>query len=186
MNYILHNFQVEFYLINTNSRFSIILQTTIESKVFEGVILFFIIASSIHLVLDNPLIDPNGSYQYVLNIIDIAITAIFVLEFLLKVISYGFWFNGKKSYLRNYWNVLDFIIVIFSVKFPKLYLQVLSLMQVVLNTPSLVLCIYGCPSLTGIKYSIKQGIKQVFNWYLITIKYGIKYTIILTHVLTRV
>jgi len=33
---------------------------------------------------------------------------------ILKVITYGFILNGKNSYILNYWNILDFIIVIFS------------------------------------------------------------------------
>jgi len=30
------------------------------------------------------------------------------------MLTYGFLTNGPKSYLRNPWNILDFIIVIFS------------------------------------------------------------------------
>jgi hypothetical protein len=40
---------------------------------------------------------------------------IFATEALLKIIMLGFLLNGKKSYLRNSWNILDFAIVIFSV-----------------------------------------------------------------------
>lgn len=32
----------------------------------------------------------------------------------MKIITYGFIFNRKTSYLRDNWNVLDFSIVIFS------------------------------------------------------------------------
>ena len=38
----------------------------------------------------------------------------FTLEFIIKVIVLGFFFNGPDSYLRDSWNVLDFIIVLFS------------------------------------------------------------------------
>ena len=43
------------------------------------------------------------------------ITAIFCLESLLKIIVYGFVINGPESYLRISWNIMDFIIVIFSI-----------------------------------------------------------------------
>ena len=42
------------------------------------------------------------------------IFGIFIGEFLIKVIVMGL-FIGKKSYLRDEWNVLDFFIVLFSV-----------------------------------------------------------------------
>jgi len=44
-------------------------------------------------------------------------TGVFTLELLAKVIACGFLFNGKGSYLRNFWNVMDFIIIIPSVSF---------------------------------------------------------------------
>lgn len=33
----------------------------------------------------------------------------------MKIIAFGLVFNGKTSYLKNYWNILDFIIIIFSI-----------------------------------------------------------------------
>jgi uncharacterized membrane protein len=38
-------------------------------------------------------------------------TACFTLEMSSKIIVYGFVFNGKQSYLRVSWNILDFMIV---------------------------------------------------------------------------
>ena len=47
--------------------------------------------------------------------IDYAMTAIFTVEALLKIITLGFLINGPKSYLRiEPWNVLDFLIVVIS------------------------------------------------------------------------
>ena len=34
---------------------------------------------------------------------------------MLKVIAFGMIFNGRPSYLRNPWNMLDFVIIIFSI-----------------------------------------------------------------------
>ena len=42
------------------------------------------------------------------------ISIIFVVEFVMKVIVMGF-FIGPKSYLSDNWNILDFIIVFFSI-----------------------------------------------------------------------
>lgn len=42
-------------------------------------------------------------------------TIIFITEAAIKIIAYGFYFCGTKSYLRSTWNRLDFLIVIFSI-----------------------------------------------------------------------
>jgi len=42
-------------------------------------------------------------------------TTIFTLECLVKIILFGLLFNGKSSYLRLAWNVMDFIIVLFAI-----------------------------------------------------------------------
>ena len=42
-------------------------------------------------------------------------TTIFALEMLTKIMAVGFLFNGATSYIRNGWNILDFIIVMSSV-----------------------------------------------------------------------
>jgi hypothetical protein len=31
------------------------------------------------------------------------------------VIALGFYFNGRKSYMKNEWNIVDFFIVVFSI-----------------------------------------------------------------------
>ena len=39
-------------------------------------------------------------------------TVAFTFEALVKIIAVGFLFTGKPSYIRDPWNILDFIIVI--------------------------------------------------------------------------
>lgn len=73
-----------------------------------------IIISSILLCIDSPLDDPNSELQSNLRYLDYIVTFLFVVECVMKVIRKGFIFNGKKSYLRSYWNSLDFFIIIIS------------------------------------------------------------------------
>lgn len=87
----------------------------VTHKYFDPFIMTLIFISTILMAVDSPLNDPNSTLSNVLNIIDIVITSFFVLESVSKIISYGFIFNGSDSYLRISWNVMDFIIVIFSV-----------------------------------------------------------------------
>ena len=47
--------------------------------------------------------------------IDLGTTIIFIVEAIVKIVAFGFALNGKSSYLRNTWNLLDFVIILFSV-----------------------------------------------------------------------
>lgn len=84
----------------------------VESKWFKNTILVLIIISTITLALETPLDDPKGDKIRVLNQIDLFMTVAFTFEALVKIIAVGFLFTGKPSYIRDPWNILDFIIVI--------------------------------------------------------------------------
>lgn len=64
------------------------------SKIFEGVIMFLIIISSITLVIDNPLSDPESATIVTVGYIDNCFTISFTIEALIKIIAMGFLFNG--------------------------------------------------------------------------------------------
>jgi len=63
-------------------------------------------------------------------------TIIFIAEASLKIVAYGFLFNGKTSYLRDYWCILDFFIVLISIfsiifrDYNLTYLKVLRMLRV--------------------------------------------------------
>lgn len=78
-------------------------------------ILFLILLSTILLIFENPLSDPNGTKANVLYVFDILMTTLFSLEMVLKVIVNGFLFNGKNSYMLDNWCQLDFLIVLISI-----------------------------------------------------------------------
>lgn len=42
-------------------------------------------------------------------------TGVFCFEAIIKIIVLGFLINGKKSYLKEYWNILDFFVVTVSI-----------------------------------------------------------------------
>ena len=81
-----------------------------------------IIISSITLVIDNPLSDPDSASIVTVGYIDNCFTVSFTIEALIKVIAMGFLFNnqvlrdrGLTPYIRNPWNMLDFIVVLASI-----------------------------------------------------------------------
>ena len=63
--------------------------------------------------MDEPRLDPNSSKAKALKICDITFTSIFTIESALKIIVYGF-VKKRWTYLRDGWNVLDFVIVLFG------------------------------------------------------------------------
>ena len=82
---------------------------------FEWFIIFLILVSTVTLAFEHPLENPESDKVHILGQIDLVMTSIFCLEALMKIISLGFLFNGSKSYLFDSWNILDFMIVTFSV-----------------------------------------------------------------------
>ena len=65
------------------------------------------------LALDTPILEDPYQKQSIRLMLDI-ISIIFVMEFLIKIIVMGF-FIGPRTYLKDNWNILDFIIVFFSI-----------------------------------------------------------------------
>ena len=77
--------------------------------------LFFvclIIISTINLALDNPLNDPESTFARVTQWLDVVLGCLFIVEAMTKILVFGFLLNGKDSYLRSSWNMIDFTIVL--------------------------------------------------------------------------
>ena len=89
-------------------------QALVEHRVFSTVVMLCILANSMCLVLDKPLLDPNGSTKRVLDQADLAFVVIFAVEAVLKIAAYGFCLCPG-AYLRIGWNRLDFFIVLVGV-----------------------------------------------------------------------
>ena len=84
--------------------------SALESNYFEELILLFIIASSILLGYSN---SEEGTVAYDICFYgEYVFLFVFSLEMVIKLIAWGAWSNGKLSYFRNLWNILDFIVVV--------------------------------------------------------------------------
>ena len=73
-----------------------------------------ILGSTLTLCFENPLEDPNSSKNNFLRYLDMFFTTLFIFEGLIKIIHGGLIINGKHSYFRSIWNIMDFFIVVFS------------------------------------------------------------------------
>ena len=89
------------------------LRKLVKNSVFEGFIYHMIAFNSLLLMLDTPeLEDPfqKDTIKLAFNII----SGFFVVEMLLKIVVQGFYW-GSKTYLKDHWNKLDFLIVLSSI-----------------------------------------------------------------------
>ena len=101
--------------LGPNNQFRIFCKKVLCNPFFESTIMFFIILSCLLLAVNDPLSDPTSSLNTCLYAFDMLISTIFLTEMIIKTCVFGFIFNGKTSYLRNGWNVFDFIISFFCV-----------------------------------------------------------------------
>ncbi len=101
------------FLMNTKNGFRRCLKALIEHPYFENMIYYFIGLNSLLLVVDEPFLE-EGYEKSTVNAMISVITAIFILEAVLKILVLGF-ICGKGTYLRDSWNVMDFFIVLSSI-----------------------------------------------------------------------
>ena len=79
----------------------------IRTSLFEALTITVIVLNSIVLALE----DPTATEQaYFFILIDYVFLALYTVEMLLKVFGQGFLMN-RGAYLRDSWNVLDFVII---------------------------------------------------------------------------
>ena len=83
--------------------------------------MIIIFLSTIIITLQNPTYDKNSSFQKFLEKIHRIVESIYIIEFILNIIAYGFFF-GRFSYLkRSNWNIFDFLILLsifYEISFP--------------------------------------------------------------------
>ena len=89
------------------------LHDMIANQYFANFIYHMIAINSLLLALDEPALEDayqKSTLKLMLNIISI----IFVIEAVVRIIVMGF-YRGEKTYLKDPFNILDFMIVIFSI-----------------------------------------------------------------------
>ena len=85
---------------------------------FENLVLLIIVVSSIVLLIENPLDDPNSNLSQTTALLDQIFTFLFLLEAIIKILAFGFIstsLKGKQAYLFNGWNILDLFVLTSSI-----------------------------------------------------------------------
>ncbi|OMJ71655.1 hypothetical protein SteCoe_30075 [Stentor coeruleus] len=103
-----------YFIFSENNAFRKLCIIIYTSKHFEVFILILISITSLKLAFDTYLINSSAKVQDVSAKIDMAFTSMYLGEFIIKSVSLGL-VLGKKSYLHDYWNYIDFAIVVASI-----------------------------------------------------------------------
>ncbi|XP_039626437.1 voltage-dependent L-type calcium channel subunit alpha-1C-like isoform X4 [Polypterus senegalus] len=98
-----------FFIFSHTNKFRIFCHKTVNHNIFTNLILFFILLSSISLAAEDPV--RNDSFRNrILGYADYVFTGLFTIEIILKMTAYGA-FLHKGSFCRNYFNILDLVVV---------------------------------------------------------------------------
>ena len=102
----------------------------LEHPFFEWFILLVIILNTIKMPLyDYSDRDSNSFYNQIMDNLDAIFTAIYAVEAALKIMAYGLIWH-RNSYLREFWNILDFIVAltgyVFKIELILFYFRVLE------------------------------------------------------------
>lgn len=120
-------------LFGPHNKLRLCCKSIVELKYYDFAVMILIGISTVLLILENPLEDQKGEKAQTLAKIDIVMTVIFTIECTVNIIVLGFLFNGSTSYLKDSWNILDFIVVLFSlisIVTTSLELEVLKIFRV--------------------------------------------------------
>ncbi|KAK1901834.1 Voltage-dependent L-type calcium channel subunit alpha-1D, partial [Dissostichus eleginoides] len=118
-----------FFIFSTTNPFRVFCHKLINHHIFTNLILVFIMLSSVSLAAEDP-IRNSSSRNLILGYFDYAFTAIFTVEIVLKVLGYADYvftsmftfeivlkmttygaFLHKGAFCRNYFNLLDLLVV---------------------------------------------------------------------------
>lgn len=87
---------------------NLIAHKIISTKAFENISIFVILMNSLVMMMEDPA-DQNPPEYFA--VIDNVFLALYSVEMVLKILGLGLIF-GEHAYLKNSWNILDFVIVL--------------------------------------------------------------------------
>jgi voltage-dependent calcium channel R type alpha-1E len=84
-------------------------QLIMMHSMFETISICIIIVNSIFLAMDDPMRNESETPKF-MSVADDIFQYLYTAEMVVKIVSMGFLFNDG-SYLRDAWNILDFVII---------------------------------------------------------------------------
>uniref|UniRef100_A0A8C4L556 Voltage-dependent L-type calcium channel subunit alpha n=1 Tax=Equus asinus asinus TaxID=83772 RepID=A0A8C4L556_EQUAS len=101
-----------FFIFSPTNKIRVFCHRIVNATWFTNFILLFILLSSAALAAEDP-IRAESVRNQILGYFDIAFTSVFTVEIVLKMTTYGA-FLHKGSFCRNYFNILDLVVVAVS------------------------------------------------------------------------
>ncbi|XP_037668169.1 voltage-dependent L-type calcium channel subunit alpha-1S [Choloepus didactylus] len=101
-----------FFIFSPTNKIRVLCHRIVNATWFTNFILLFILLSSAALAAEDP-IRAQSVRNQILGYFDIAFTSVFTVEIVLKMTTYGA-FLHKGSFCRNYFNILDLVVVAVS------------------------------------------------------------------------
>ncbi|XP_041802795.1 calcium channel, voltage-dependent, L type, alpha 1D subunit, a [Chelmon rostratus] len=98
-----------FFIFSSTNPLRVFCHKLINHHIFTNLILVFIMLSSVSLAAEDPIRNLSAR-NIILGYFDYAFTAIFTVEIVLKMTTYGA-FLHKGAFCRNYFNLLDLLVV---------------------------------------------------------------------------
>ncbi|XP_071993345.1 voltage-dependent L-type calcium channel subunit alpha-1S isoform X2 [Engystomops pustulosus] len=98
-----------FFIFSPTNKIRVLCHRIVNATTFTNFILLFILLSSISLAAEDP-IRTDSFRNQILSYFDYVFTFIFTMEIVLKMTAYGA-FLHKGSFCRNYFNILDLLVV---------------------------------------------------------------------------
>jgi hypothetical protein len=86
----------------------------ISTKLFDNISITVILVNSLVMMMDDPTSDPTPFFETMENVF----LALYTIEMVMKILGFGF-IMAPNSYIRDPWNILDFVIVVSS--YPALF-----------------------------------------------------------------
>uniref|UniRef100_A0A3Q2VBA6 Voltage-dependent L-type calcium channel subunit alpha n=1 Tax=Haplochromis burtoni TaxID=8153 RepID=A0A3Q2VBA6_HAPBU len=99
-----------FFIFSHTNKFRVLCHKVVNHNIFTNLILFFILLSSISLAAEDPVKNDSFRNKVILGYADHVFTGLFTIEIILKMTAYGA-FLHKGSFCRNYFNILDLVVV---------------------------------------------------------------------------
>ncbi|KRX18133.1 Muscle calcium channel subunit alpha-1 [Trichinella nelsoni] len=100
------------FCLDQKNRFRLLCIHIVEWKPFEWLILTMICANCLALAIYQPYSGLDSDFRNtVLEMLEYVFIFVFTIECLLKIVAYGFVMHPG-AYLRNAWNILDFVIIV--------------------------------------------------------------------------
>ncbi|ELW57722.1 Voltage-dependent L-type calcium channel subunit alpha-1S [Tupaia chinensis] len=101
-----------FFIFSPTNKIRVLCHRIVNATWFTNFILLFIMLSSAALAAEDP-IRADSMRNQILKYFDVGFTSVFTVEIVLKMTTYGA-FLHKGSFCRNYFNILDLLVVAVS------------------------------------------------------------------------